>query len=398
MNAATDPACLSRGAVTPSFTDTPTMSALLPLSLRISARRDLSAHIVALELEALDGMPLPAYEAGAHLAIDCRAATAAASTSASSAAGLADDNARPELARLRHYSLCGDPADPMHYVIAIRREDSGRGGSRFLCDTAKPGDVLQASEPINLFAIQWPEADATPAPTQLLIAGGVGITPLIAMAWAMDNAGVPFALHEFGRAAAAHVSDALAGSARWRSAVQRHIGRSPDLAALIGAPEPGRHLYVCGPATMSDAVFETARALGWPAHHLHTERFAAPDARAPRHGGTGDVGDTGDVDVGGTIRDAAKTDPDGPFIVELARSGRQVSVAAGESACAALSRAGVYIPMSCEQGVCGACKTSVLSGTPDHRDWILTAEEQAAGTVFTPCCSRSRTPILVLDL
>jgi len=205
----------------------------------------------------------------------------------------------------------------------------------------------------------------------------------------MDNAGLPFALHEFGRTASAHLSETLAGGARWQAAVRRHIGRSPDLAALIGTPAPGRHLYVCGPATMIDAVFETASALGWPADHLHTERFAAPETRAAQRGNAHD---------GGDASDAAGTNPDGPFIVELARSGLQVSVGADESACAALSRAGVPIPMSCEQGVCGACKTSVLSGTPDHRDWILTTEEQASGTVFTPCCSRSRTPILVLDL
>lgn len=376
MNARADLATMLTNAPAPLHDTTSDMSAHLPLSLRVSARRELNEHIVALELEALDGMPLPAYDAGAHLAIDCRASTYRTDTSTAT---------DPNAPLLRHYSLCGDPSDPMHYVVAIRRETSGRGGSRFLCDTVDVGDVLQAMTPPNLFTLRLPASFDAKVPTQVLIAGGVGVTPLIAMAWALDNARVPFALHEFARHETAHLSASLAGTARWQPAVQRHVGRNTDLAALIGAPEPGRHLYVCGPASMIEAVFDTAAVLGWPADQLHTERFAAPGIRADAR----PVADASGV---------LSHDPDGPFVVTLASTGRHIPVAAGESACAALARSGVYIPMSCEQGVCGSCTTRVLSGTPDHRDWILTAEEQAAGTVFTPCCSRARSPVLVLDL
>lgn len=342
------------------------------LRLRVSARYALSERIIALELEAADGMPLPAYEAGAHLAIDCRAAS-----------DHANDPAQ-DGPRLRHYSLCGDPSNPMVYLIAIRRESDGRGGSRFLCDEVRPGDLLHASTPSNLFPVRWPAVGPNSAPTQLLIAGGVGITPLIAMAWALDNAGIAFTLHDFGRSADAHVSAQLSTGTRWRHAVQRHVGRAQDLVTLIGAPEPHRHLYVCGPASMIDAVFETAATLGWPHDHLHTERFTAPTTDGERPGG-------GPNAEGGH-------DADGPFVVEIASTGQRIPVTAGESVCTALSRAGVRITVSCEQGVCGACTTRVLSGTPDHRDWVLNADEQATGTVFTPCCSRSRSPLLVLDL
>jgi vanillate O-demethylase ferredoxin subunit len=386
MNARADLDVMPTDAPAPLYDTMSTHSPHLTLSLRVTARRELNEHIVALELEADDGMPLPAYDAGAHLAIDCR--TSAYRTDAAATAD-------PHAPLLRHYSLCGDPSDPMHYVIAIRRETTGRGGSRFLCDTVKPGDLLHASAPPNLFKLRLPTTADTRAPEQILIAGGVGVTPLIAMAWALDNAGIPFVLHEFGRHDTSHVSTALAGNARWQPAVQRHIGRNTDLATLLGAPAPGRHVYVCGPASMIDAVFDTAAALGWPSDHVHTERFAAPGTRADARAvdGSADAGGSSSALVG----DAAH-DPDGPFVVTLASTGRQIPVAADESACTALSRAGVYIPMSCEQGVCGSCTTRIVSGTPDHRDWILSTEEQATGTVFTPCCSRARSPVLVLDL
>jgi vanillate O-demethylase ferredoxin subunit len=144
-----------------------------------------------------------------------------------------------------------------------------------------------------------------------------------------------------------------------------------DLAALLGAPAPGTHLYVCGPRGFMDAVLSTARARGWPDAQLHWEFFAA---------------------------EAAPADGDQAFQVKLASSGRVVDVPAGTSCVRALEAAGVYVPTSCEQGVCGTCLTRVIEGTPEHRDLYLTPDEQAAGDQFTPCCSRAKTPLLVLDL
>jgi len=143
-----------------------------------------------------------------------------------------------------------------------------------------------------------------------------------------------------------------------------------DLGVVIGAPRAGKHLYVCGPAGFLDAALHTARHLEWREEHLHREYFSNESASA-----------------GG-----------GDFKVRIASSGREYLVGADESVVAALARVGIDIPVSCEQGVCGTCLTRVLDGIPEHRDMFLTEQEQAKNDQFTPCCSRSLTPLLVLDL
>ena len=144
-----------------------------------------------------------------------------------------------------------------------------------------------------------------------------------------------------------------------------------SLPELLASPQPGVHLYVCGPGGFMDAVLQTARASGWPEAQLHHEFFSA------------------------TVAPVAG---DASFEVQLARSGRVVRIAADQTVAKALALAGVDIALSCEQGVCGTCLTKVLQGEPDHRDLYLTPEEQAANDQFTPCCSRSKSALLVLDL
>jgi vanillate O-demethylase ferredoxin subunit len=144
-----------------------------------------------------------------------------------------------------------------------------------------------------------------------------------------------------------------------------------DFGALVAAPEFGRHLYVCGPGGFIEAVLQAARAAGWGERNLHREYFAA--APQPRRA-------------------------DEAFQIKLAKSGRLIDVADGETVIVALAKAGVEVPTSCEQGVCGTCLTRVLSGEPDHRDMYLTDDERAANDQFLPCCSRSTSPVLVLDL
>ena len=144
-----------------------------------------------------------------------------------------------------------------------------------------------------------------------------------------------------------------------------------NLPQLLAAPEPGTHLYVCGPRGFMDAVLNTARAQGWPEAQLHCEFFSA---------------------------EVAKSDSDTGFEVRLASTGRIIRVPKDQTVTQALAAAGVEIMVSCEQGVCGTCLTRVLEGVPDHKDSYLTPEEQAANDQFTPCCSRSKTPQLVLDL
>jgi vanillate O-demethylase ferredoxin subunit len=198
------------------------------------------------------------------------------------------------------------------------------------------------------------------------------------MAWALHNAGQRFEMHDFATTVERQSFKTELADAPWASNMTRHIGRCDDFAPLVGGFE-GRHLYVCGPFAMIDAVLDAARAMGWPSQYLHFERFAAP---APSR-------DTGKV---------PEPPPNTAFEVELASTGLRIAVAADQTVCAALADAGVVIPVSCEQGVCGSCLTRVLGGIPEHRDWLLSAAEQGAGGVFTPCCSRSKTPLLVLDL
>lgn len=315
------------------------------LALRVVARTVVAEGVVAFDLEAADYLPLPSFEAGAHLEIDCGGVP-------------------------RQYSLCGNPADMMCYRIAVQNDVAGRGGSRYLCETVQIGDTLDALGPRNHF----PMVQSTLPP--LLISGGIGITPMLSMAWSLHNAGMTFEMHDFAatRERQAFVEALL--SAPWQACVTRYLTRCTDFPALIGRFTPGRHLYVCGPLAMIDAVLDAGRAMGWPEDHLHCERFAAPALAAS----------------------PSDADADAPFDVQVASTGRRVTVGAGQSVCAALAEVGIAIPMSCEQGVCGSCITRILDGKPAHRDWILTAAEQASGAMFTPCCSRSTTPLLVLDL
>ena len=358
------------------------------LRLRVANRTLAADNIVAFELEAMDGMPLPEFAAGAHIEIDC--------------------NGLP-----RHYSLCSDPSDPMRYMIAVQCEAEGKGGSRHLYHEVRIGDALTVSHPRNHFRLQDSgsathgtsgkggegEAGGTGgkdsisgvgsmshAPSDiLLIGGGIGITPLLAMAWTLHRSGQRFALHDFAASPERQAFREQIAQMPWAANVTRHLGRCEDFISIIGSFESGRHVYVCGPFAMIDAVLDAARAMGWPEANLHCERFSAPASvasAATQH-------DDGDAMVEGVNI---------PFDVELSRSGKRIPIAPDQSVCAALSAAGIHIPMSCEQGVCGSCLTRVLAGTPDHRDWILSAEEQAVNDQFTPCCSRSKTPLLVLDL
>jgi vanillate O-demethylase ferredoxin subunit len=144
-----------------------------------------------------------------------------------------------------------------------------------------------------------------------------------------------------------------------------------QLDSLLAAPQPGMHLYVCGPKGFMDAVLAKARASGWPEPQLHYEFFAA---------------------------EVVKSESDGSFDVKLASSGKVVRIAKDKTVVQALAEAGIEVQTSCEQGVCGTCLTRVLEGEPDHRDMYLTPEEQAANDQFLPCCSRAKSATLVLDL
>jgi vanillate O-demethylase ferredoxin subunit len=314
-------------------------------AVRVARKTREAEGICSYELVRADGAALPPFAAGAHIDVHLPN-------------GL-----------VRQYSLCNAPGETHRYVIAVLRDAASRGGSRAMHDDVDLGSVLTVSAPKNHF----PLADAE---RTLLLAGGIGVTPILAMAETLADNGAAFELHYCARAPERAAFVQRLGAARFAGLVHLHYDSGADdqrldLAALLAAPAPGTHLYVCGPQGFIDHVLDNARACGWPAAQLHVEYFGAAA-----------------VDTGG----------DRPFDVQLASSGQVVTIPAGRTVLKVLAEQGVDIPYSCEEGVCGTCLTRVLAGVPEHRDLYLTDEERAANDQFAPCCSRARTPLLVLDL
>jgi vanillate O-demethylase ferredoxin subunit len=316
------------------------------LNVRVARKTVEAEGICSFELVSADGVPLPAFSAGSHVDVQLPGGMT------------------------RQYSLCNDPTETHRYLIAVLRDAASRGGSITMHDRVDAGDALTIGTPKNHFAL------AHEAGSHLLLAGGIGITPLLCMAERLANVGADFEMHYCTRSRARTAfADRIAASA-FAPRVQFHFDDAPasqrlDIAALLAGRPADRHLYVCGPKGFMDAVLGQARALGWPEGQLHYEFFAA---------------------------DVAPVAGDAPFEVQLASSGRVVLVPADRSIVQALAAAGVTVATSCEQGVCGTCLTRVIEGVPDHRDLYLTPEEQAAGDQFLPCCSRARSARLVLDL
>lgn len=312
------------------------------LELVVQRRWLETPEVLALELASADGSALPPFTAGAHLEVHTPAGA------------------------IRQYSLCNDPAQRMRYQIAVLRDPQSRGGSTSLHAAAAEGDRLQVSVPRNLFPLVEHAAHS------VLLAGGIGVTPLIAMAHTLHRQGTSFELHYCGRG-----EDAMAFLQNLRAApfadrVHVHAqGRADfDLQALLRQCIGGTQVYVCGPAGFMAHAFDAARAVGLPDAFLHAERFGA--------------------EVG--------TQPAGAFEIEIFSTGEVLTIPADRSAADVLSEHGHFIPISCEQGVCGSCVTGILSGTPEHRDTILDADQKAANDCFTPCCSRALSARLVLAL
>jgi len=313
--------------------------------VRIARKAIEAQDVCSFELVAADGGSLPAFSAGAHVDVHLDG-------------GL-----------VRQYSLCNDPCETHRYLIAVLREPASRGGSAAM-HGLREGQVLEISEPRNHFPL------ATSARRHLLFAGGIGITPILAMAERLAARGESFDAHYCARSVdrAAFVTRIGKSAFAWQFRIHLDDGPSEqrlDIGALVAGPQSDTHLYVCGPAGFMEAVLSAARKAGWPESALHREYFASV---------------------------AAKSDGDDGFEVRIASSGASIRVASDQTVVAALAAAGLSVPVSCEQGVCGTCLTGVIDGIPDHRDMFLTEEERARGDRFTPCCSRAKSPCLVLDL
>jgi ferredoxin-NADP reductase len=314
------------------------------IDLRLSQIRLEADDVCSYEfVAAASGAALPAFTAGAHIDLHL------------------PNN------MVRSYSLANPPHDSRRYLVAVQREASGRGGSAWMHDSVRVGQVMRAGVPKNDFALQ--EA----VEHSVFIAGGIGITPLLSMIARLDGLGRSWQLHYASRAPRATAFiDALADLDRGRGRVEHCFssGRAArlDVAGIVARADSTTHLYCCGPARMIDAYVEAGASRH--AGTLHCERFAAADAPAV----------------------------EGGFEVVLQRSGKRLSVEPGKTILDTLLDHDVPVPYACSNGICGTCMTGVISGVPDHRDEYLSPEERKAGRSMLVCCSGSRSPSLVLDL
>lgn len=317
------------------------------ISMRVSQVRRLAGTVAAVTLEGLTQAPLPAFTPGAH--IDVRLPN-----------GL-----------VRSYSLYTRNGAARRYEIAVNRDPASRGGSAYIHERLQPGDVVEISAPRNLFALA-----EGPHPS-VLIAGGIGVTPLYCMVQqlAAEGADWQMAYAARSRAGAAFVDALQALAERSGAALRLHFddeaqGRVLDVADIVRRAPAGAHFYCCGPAPMLQAYLQACAGL--PEARVHYERFGADPAAATPAG-------------------------EAEFEVELARSGRVLRVAPDQTILDAMLDAGVEVDYSCMQGICGSCRTAVLAGEPDHRDGFLSPQEQAANDSLMVCCSRARGGRLVLD-
>nr|WP_238590100.1 PDR/VanB family oxidoreductase [Pseudonocardia sp. AL041005-10] len=308
------------------------------LHLVVEKKELLADDVVLLTLRDPSGAELPEWTPGAHLDLVLTANL------------------------VRQYSLCGDPGERSVYRVAVLREPAGRGGSAHVHDVVAEGDTVLVRGPRNRFAL-------VDAPGYVFVAGGIGITPLVPMIAAAHAAGADWRLVHGGRSRASMAFTELAGRHPDRvTLVPQDEAGLLDVAGILAAAA-GRPVYCCGPEGLLVAVEAEGERLGVP---VHVERFSA--------------------------RPGALDGPDEAFEVELSGSGTVVAVPAGCSILDALEGAGIATLSSCREGTCGTCETGVLAGEPDHRDSLLTEEEQASNEVMMLCVSRSRSPRLVLEL
>lgn len=314
------------------------------LRLKVANRRNAARDIVSFDLIDPTGAPLPPFAAGAH--VDVRAADGV----------------------IRQYSISNSPSERHRYRLGVLLDPMSRGGSSAIHTGFLEGSIVEIGVPRNLFPI------ADIARPVLLLGGGIGITPILAMAYEVEAAGGAYSLHYCvrDRSRAAFLEELEAGPLADNAHVHCDDGASEqrlDLPTLLAAADPATSLYVCGPAGFIDYVLGTARGAGWAEDRLHSESFDA----------------TADLDGDS-------------FDVVAERSGQRLAVPAGRSIADVLMQAGIDVTVSCEQGICGACLTDVIEGTPEHRDLVQDEDEKASNKQIALCCSRSRTPLLRLDI
>jgi ferredoxin-NADP reductase len=315
------------------------------MPVRVAAVTPVADDVKRFTLVRVDGKPLPVFSGGAHVVVTM------------------NDGGR---LRRNPYSLMSVPHDPSSYEISVLRVKNSRGGSAFMHEQVRSGDQLVISQPVNLFPLDMRGRK------HLLIAGGIGITPFMAMMEQMSREARSFELHYAVRT--------RTHGAYWKHLQERYGAHRVKtycdaeslfvpVRELLEHQPLGTHLYVCGPGGMIDGVLDSAREAGWPEQNLHCERFVAPP-------------------------------PGNPFRVILRRSGREVPVEAHQSILEAIEAAGIDAPFLCRGGACGQCETAVMSldGTLEHNDHYLSDAEKASGRKVMICVSRFKGRELVLDL
>jgi ferredoxin-NADP reductase len=310
------------------------------MELLVRTMRVEADGVLSVELVSPTGAGLTSWEPGAHL--DVR---------------LGDLS--------RQYSLCGSPADRHSYRLAVLHEPAGRGGSAYVHGTLRPGDLVEVSGPRNHFHLE-------PSPSYLFVAGGIGITPVLPMVARAESEGATWTLLYGGRTAESMAYTAELAAYGDRVTVQPQDTQGLlDLDSLLATPRADTLVYCCGPEPLLAAVEQ--RMAGWPEGALHVERFSAP---------------------------VVERDPADEHAVEvvLAESGRTVMVDPETSILQALLDDGVDILHDCQDGICGTCETKVIEGEVDHRDYVLSEREKAAGDCMMICVSRACGKRLVLGL
>lgn len=315
----------------------------------VKRKQQEAEGIVSLELARRDGGLLPPFSAGAHIDVKI-------------------DNGT-----LRQYSLCNHPSQQQSYLIAVLRDPASRGGSIALHDRVQEGDTLAISEPRNLFPLQHG------ANRSLLMAGGIGVTPMLCMAEYLWHTDADFEMHYCVRSKNRTAFYDRIRESAFADRVIFHFDDGSDEQKLDAprllaatATQAGTHLYVCGPTGFMNAILSAAGDAGWPTERLHREYFSAP--------------------ASGNVSENAA------FAVKIASTGATFTIDKDKKVTEVLAQNGIAIPVGCNEGVCGTCLTRVLEGEPDHRDVCLSDAERAANDQFMPCCSRAKSKLLVLDI
>lgn len=315
------------------------------LTVKVVNKVQEALDIVSLELASVDGKQLPPFSAGAHIDIHLPGGI------------------------VRQYSLLNDSAEQHRYIVGVLKDPESRGGSVAVHDKVNVGDVLEISAPKNHFELVH-------AKRTLLFAGGIGVTPILCMARRLSQTNADFEMHYCTRSPDRTAFEKDIKASTFADRVHFHYDSGDEaqklnLKSLVAGPQDGTHLYVCGPTGFIDYVVNTAKEAGWAAGNIHLEYFGAA---------------------------AVDTSGDTSFEVKIASTGKSFTVPADKSITQVLDENGVFVPVSCEEGVCGTCLVRVLEGEPEHRDLYLTDAEHAANDQMTPCCSRSKSPVLVLDI